>query len=227
MNTCAIVTEKKRNQALVDHLQSEFESIKWILIDDKEKFNETFLKKHQICKIFIPHWSYIIPEEIYLNYECIVFHMTDLPYGRGGSPLQNLIERGHTETKISALRVVKELDAGPVYLKRDLPLTGTAEEILTESNNVIERMIVEILTEDLKPIEQEGEVVKFKRRKPEDSNIAKVEELKIVYDYIRMLDAQGYPHAYLETSNLKFEFTNARFNPEDEIITAHVRIYKK
>lgn len=227
MNTCAIVTEKKRNQALFDHLQSEFEIIKWILIDEKEKFNETFLKKHQISKIFIPHWSYIIPEEIYLNYECIVFHMTDLPYGRGGSPLQNLIERGHTETKISALRVVKELDAGPVYLKRDLPLTGTAEEILTESNNVIERMIVEILTEDLKPIEQEGEVVKFKRRKPEDSNIAKVEELKIVYDYIRMLDAQGYPHAYLETSNLKFEFTNARFNPEDEIITAHVRIYKK
>lgn len=227
MNTCAIVSEKKRNQALVDHLQSEFESIKWILIDDKEKFNETFLKKHQISKIFIPHWSYIIPEEIYLNYECIVFHMTDLPYGRGGSPLQNLIERGHTETKISALRVVKELDAGPVYLKRDLPLTGSAEEILTEANKVIERMIVEILAEDLKPVEQEGEVVKFKRRKPEDSNIAKIEELKTVYDYIRMLDAQGYPHAYLETSNLKFEFTNARFNPDDEIITAHVRIYKK
>lgn len=45
-------------------------------------------------KIFIPHWSYIIEEKIYSNFECIVFHMTDLPFGRGGSPLQNLIIRG-------------------------------------------------------------------------------------------------------------------------------------
>ena len=41
--------------------------------------------------IFFPHWSWLIPNEIYENYECILFHMTDLPYGRGGSPLQNLI----------------------------------------------------------------------------------------------------------------------------------------
>lgn len=227
MNTCIIVSEKKRNQTLIEHLQSEFESINWVLIDEKEKFNTTFLKKHQVSKIFVPHWSYIIPEEIYSNYECIVFHMTDLPYGRGGSPLQNLIVRGHSETKISALRVVKELDAGPVYLKRELSLKGTAEEILTEANKLIERMIFELIANDLKPKEQEGEIVKFKRRKPEDSNIGEVEELKSVYDYIRMLDAQGYPHAFLETSNLKFEFTKAQFNPDDDIITAHVRIFKK
>ena len=39
--------------------------------------------------IFFPHWSYYIPEEITNQWECVVFHMTDLPYGRGGSPLQN------------------------------------------------------------------------------------------------------------------------------------------
>ena len=46
--------------------------------------------------------------------------MTDLPYGRGGSPLQNLIARGFLETKISAILVEKQLDAGPVYLKMEL-----------------------------------------------------------------------------------------------------------
>jgi len=37
---------------------------------------------------------WIILKEIFENYEIILFHMTDLPYGRGGSPLQNLIVRG-------------------------------------------------------------------------------------------------------------------------------------
>ena len=151
MNTYAIVSEKTRNHTLIDKLQSEFKSISWILIDDKKKFNVTFLETHQITKIFIPHWSYIIPSEIYLNYECIVFHMTNLPYGRGGSPLQNLIVRGHTETKISALRVVKELDAGSIYLKRDLSLSGTAEEIYDRANEVIEPMISEIISKNLEP----------------------------------------------------------------------------
>ncbi len=227
MNTYAIVSEKTRNHTLIDKLQSEFKSISWILIDDKKKFNVTFLETHQITKIFIPHWSYIIPSEIYLNYECIVFHMTNLPYGRGGSPLQNLIVRGHTETKISALRVVKELDAGSIYLKRDLSLSGTAEEIYDRANEVIEPMISEIISKNLEPKVQEGDIVKFKRRKPEDGNISDLEDLKTGYDYIRMLDAEGYPHAFLETSNLKLEFTNANYNIDDEIITAHVRIFKK
>ena len=64
----------------------------------------------------------IIPKKIYSNYDCIVFHMTDLPYGRGGSPLQNLIVRGHKETKISALNVQSGLDTGDIYLKKKLIL---------------------------------------------------------------------------------------------------------
>ena len=48
--------------------------------------------------------------------------MTDVPFGRGGSPLQNLISRGIYETKISAFRCVAEMDAGPVYPKRPFSL---------------------------------------------------------------------------------------------------------
>ena len=222
-----ILSEKEWNRNLISMLENEYNNTNWLLINNNNDFNSDVLSKHNIDKIFIPHWSYIIPKEIYSNYECIVFHMTDLPYGRGGSPLQNLIVRGHTETKISALRVVKELDAGSIYLKRDLSLEGTAEEIFIRANSIIEGMISEIISEDLKSKEQEGDIVKFTRRKPEESNINTVEELQKVYDYIRMLDAKGYPHAFIETSNLKVEFTNANYNADDEIITAHVRIFKK
>ena len=225
--TNIIVSEKEWNRNLISSLEKEYKNTNWLFINNKKDFTQDALSKQKIDKIFIPHWSYIIPKEIYSNYECIVFHMTDLPYGRGGSPLQNLIVRGHTETKISAIRVVKELDAGSIYLKKDLSLAGTAEEIFIRANAVIEHMISEIISKDLEPKVQEGDIVKFKRRKPEDSNISEVRDLKKVYDHIRMLDADGYPHAFLETSNIKLEFTNANYNKDDEIITAHVRIFKK
>ena len=54
--------------------------------------------------IFVPHWSHLIPESIWGSWPTVIFHMTDLPYGRGGSPLQNLIQRGHSSTMLSALR---------------------------------------------------------------------------------------------------------------------------
>jgi len=36
-----------------------------------------------------------------------------------------------------------------------------------------------------------------------------LENLDKVYDYIRMLDSDNYPRAYLETDKLRFEFSNA------------------
>ena len=100
-----------------------------ILINQKSNFNSKYLNDFNIEKIFIPHWSYIIDEDIFEKYECIVFHMTDLPFGRGGSPLQNLIVRKMYNTKVSAIKVQKGIDTGDIYLKEDLNLEGSATEI--------------------------------------------------------------------------------------------------
>ena len=84
-------------------------------ITDNLKFKLDEIRRINPEYIFFPHWSYIIPKEIFSNYQCIVFHMTDLPYGRGGSPLQNLILAGKKKTKISAIDVVEEIDAGDIF----------------------------------------------------------------------------------------------------------------
>lgn len=63
------------------------------LISEKRQLTLKNLKKFNHSYIFFPHWSWIIPPEIYNNFNCIVFHMTDLPFGCGGSPLQNLLVR--------------------------------------------------------------------------------------------------------------------------------------
>lgn len=226
-NRFIVISEKKWHEDLFNQLKSEFNDNEWLLINRKADFNLQLLNEFKPDKIFIPHWSYIIPEEIFNSFDCIVFHMTDLPFGRGGSPLQNLIVRGFKTTKISALKVQSGIDTGDIYLKKSLDLTGSAQKIFQKSAIIIVEMIKEIIIKKSIPSPQIGEVVEFKRRKPEESNISELEDLENIYNYIRMLDCEGYPHAFIETKYFKAEFTNANFNESEKIITANVRIVKK
>lgn len=196
------------------------------IITKKEDLSLTLLEEIKPDYIFFPHWSYMIPSNIFERYCCIVFHMTDLPFGRGGSPLQNLIVRGFKETKISALRVSKEVDAGPVYFKDDLILSGSAEEIYKRCSDVIFwKMIPRFLKEDLIPTEQQGEVVLFERRKPEQSRLREEMLAEEIYDYIRMLDAEEYPKAFLDFGKYRLLFQNAKL--ENGKVFAEVRFEER
>ena len=227
MSNYLILSNKPWNKSLISKMTSIFPEDNWFFIDNKDDFNIGSIKNISPAYIFIPHWSYIIEREIYENYNCIVFHMTDLPYGRGGSPLQNLISRGVSETKISAIVVEEKLDAGPVYLKKKLSLLGTAEEIFIRANDVIQIMITEIINKNITPKPQTGTPEIFKRRTKEMSKITnQFNELVSLYDHIRMLDADGFPKAYIETEFFKFEFTRASLK-SSEIIISDVRIIKK
>lgn len=175
--------------------------------------------------IFLPHWSHKVPPEIHERFECVIFHMTDLPFGRGGSPLQNLISRGIYETKLCALRCVKEFDAGPIYLKSPLSLHGTAEEIFLRCTALVREMIIEILRNAPAPKSQQGKVTIFRRRRPEQSDIAGLTDLRQVFDYIRMLDADGYPPAFIEIGGLRLEFSRAALKQGE--IVADVRIRER
>ena len=209
MSNYVLLSNKDWHYELYNKLKSHFIHDEWIFIKDA-KLNIEEFKKIKSKFIFIPHWSSKIPESIYLNYECILFHMTDLPYGRGGSPLQNLIKLGHKRTIISAIKVVEEVDAGPIYLKKELELNGTAKEIFLRSSNIIFSMITEILRDLPTPQKQVGEVVHFKRRKPNQSKLTNLKSIDELYDHIRMLDCEGYPKAFIELENFKLEFEQSK-----------------
>jgi methionyl-tRNA formyltransferase len=221
-----LLTEKSWHINLFNELKGHLEG-EWTLINEKSDFTEENVSRIKPNIIFIPHWSYIISPNIFQNYECIVFHMTNLPFGRGGSPLQNLIEMGFKETKISAIKVESKIDSGDVYLKKKLSLDGTAREIFERASFIIKSMIQEIIQKKPTPIPQEGEPFFFKRRTLADSEISKLQELEKIYDFIRMLDCEGYPNAFIETEKFKYEFSNASFNSDDKIVLANVRISKK
>lgn len=227
IKNCIILSEKSWHLELFMKLKIEFKEIKWTLINNKVDFNEIFLSKLKPDIIFIPHWSYIINETIFNKFKCILFHMTDLPYGRGGSPLQNLIIRNKKKTKISAIKVDYGIDEGDIYLKSELDLSGSAKEIFLRSSLVIYEMIFEIVTKNPKPIPQVGKVTSFKRRTPSQGSVIDLINLGQIYDYIRMLDCKGYPNAFIENPKIKFEFYNAKYDKNNNLIDANVRIFKK
>ena len=212
---------KSWNRDLFDAELSKL-SGEWHFLDSKESLTLEFLESIRPRYVFFLHWSWIVPEKIVQEFECVNFHMTDLPYGRGGSPLQNLILRGHTETKLTAHRMVKELDAGPVYGKEPLKLSGSAEEILRRANSLCAVMIKKIVREEPAPAPQTGEVTLFERRKPEDSAIPDSLTTKQLYDFIRMLDTEGCPRAFFTYNGFRYEFRNATLS--DGSLTANVTI---
>ncbi|MDH4156286.1 MAG: formyltransferase family protein [candidate division Zixibacteria bacterium] len=195
----------------------------WHLISEPQALTVDKIKSIAPKYIFFPHWNHIVPAEILDIATCVCFHETDLPYGRGGSPLQNLIARGHRETVVTALRMSDELDAGPVYLKRPLSLEGLAEEIFIRAAHTVAEMIKTIITENPEPKQQTGKSTLFTRRKPGQSKIpTEINRLADLFDHIRMLDAHSYPRAFLESGGFRYEISRPALKTGE--ILADVRI---
>lgn len=224
-----IATIKSWNIENAIRLKDKYKGVHDVVVcSSKDEFSVEEMKKIQPDYIFLPHWSYYIPDDIVKKYNCVVFHMTDLPYGRGGSPLQNLIVRGHKTTKISALRATEALDAGPIYMKCELSLEGSAQEIFERCSNIIfDDMIPEIIESNIEPVEQSGEPVIFRRRKPEDGLLTADMDLFQIYDYIRMLDAEGYPRAYIDIGEYRLSFDSAKMLDDGQQLEAKVIFQRK
>lgn len=224
--TYIVATVKPWNIEMFNKRISKYKG-RWILISDQKKLTPSLIMRLKPRYIFFPHWSWLVPKEILETTECVCFHETPVPYGRGGSPIQNMIATGHIATKVSALRMEEGLDTGPVYLQRSLSLKGSAQEIFEHTASIVADMIGIIVQKNPHPKPQKGKPFVFKRRTPAQSNMAALSHpsLERIYDLIRMLDADTYPPAFLETSGLRFEFKNARKGKEK--ITVRVSITKK
>lgn len=218
-----VATIKSWNIKNFEALKAEDTDHEWILIDHKKNLTPGAIKEISPDYIFFPHWSWRVPSRIYDTYKCVVFHMTDLPFGRGGSPLQNLISRGIYQTKVSAIQMVETFDAGDIYMKQELDIScGSADEILSRVSDISFNMIREIVTHHLQPTPQSGEPDYFKRRTPEESEIPVDADISKTNDWIRMLDGEGYPKAFIRHGNLRIEFEEAELNANE--LTAKVRI---
>lgn len=192
-----------------------------------DKINLIKIKKINPKIIFFIHWSKLIKDSVFNKYLCIQFHSSNLPKGRGGSPIQNQILFNIKKTKISAFKVSESLDSGPICLQSNLSLKGSALDILKRIENKSIQMIKKIINiKDLNFKKQKGKPSFFKRRKPSESkiNTHKTTTINKLYDFLRMLDAPCYPKAYVKLNKFKFMFNDIKINKGK--INAKVEIIK-
>ena len=183
-------------------------------ISRKEDLNSKLIQEFKPDYIFFPHWNWIVNKKIHQNQNCIVFHTSPLPYGRGGSPIQNLILKGYKNTPVCALKMISDLDAGPIYGEITISLEGKLEAIFLRINKAINKLIIKIINNQLIPKPQEGEPHVFKRLTEKNNEIPKEISLEEIFDRVRMLDHKDYPKAYIVYGNNKLEFYNASLNNE-------------
>ena len=95
-----------------------------------------------------------------------------------------------------------------------MTLNGSAGQIFEKSAELCYEHIRFIIANTPKPAEQEGKVTQFERRNPEQSELKGDISPTDLYDLIRMMDAETYPHAYTIIDNYKVEFTDAQIDGE-------------
>lgn len=157
--------------------------------------------------VFFPHWSSIVGSKIFKKYTCILFHTAPLPFGRGGSPIQNLIKLGYKKSPVCAVAMSDCIDFRPIYDQLDINLDGSLSEILERLNNTINTLILRLIDQLPEPIAQTGNIKIFKRLGGKDNEISYDATLEKFYDFVRMLDDPSYPNAYLNLENVNIEFS--------------------
>jgi methionyl-tRNA formyltransferase len=133
----------------------------------------------------------------------VVVHASELPRGKGMSPLTWQVLEGRKTIPLSLFEAVEEVDAGPVYLRGEIPLCGN--ELLGEMRALLGAKIVEMCVVFFgqwpailnKGIPQTGDPTIYRRRLPEDSRLDPHKSIAEQFNLLRISDNERYP-AFVE-----------------------------
>jgi methionyl-tRNA formyltransferase len=160
--------------------------------------------------LFILSYFKILPESaLALHRHNIVVHASDLPEGRGFSPMAWQIVKGRGVITFSLFEAVAELDAGPVYTRSKLNLKGTelfAEWKALQNEQVISmvrQFVAEYPSILKRAVPQSGEGSVYRRRTSSDDRLDPDASLGSQFDKVRVCDPSNYP-AWFEYRGRKF-----------------------
>lgn len=126
---------------------------------------------------------------------CYVLHESDLPKGRGWSPLAWQVIRGRKEIKVSLIEMVDKIDSGPICAQSLINLEGHElwDEIHERAAEVKIDLIRRALYGRLYSLAQRGRSSYYSRRSPEDSRINPGKSIESQFDAIRIADPRFPP----------------------------------
>jgi methionyl-tRNA formyltransferase len=142
--------------------------------------------------------SRIVPAEILRrNRLNLVVHGSDLPRGRGFSPIPWQVLEGRNRIPIVIFEAEESLDSGGIYFRDTLDLDGTEllDEIHVKTWEKIEVLVRTFLRHhpDVSPQPQQGEPTFYARRTTRDDELDPHRTLAEQFDHLRIVDNEQYP----------------------------------
>ncbi len=156
------------------------------------------LKSGDLC-FFLGYGRIVSADVLARHKNNLVVHASDLPEGRGWSPLTWQILQGRAEIVVSLFEAAESVDAGCIYLQEKINFCG--DELLDElrmllgsvSNKLCRRFLANY-PECLKiNREQAGVASYYPRRGPLDSQINAELPLVSQFNLLRTVDNHSYP----------------------------------
>jgi methionyl-tRNA formyltransferase len=146
----------------------------------------------------------------------LVVHASDLPRGRGWSPLTWQILEGADRVNVTLFEAVDELDAGPIYLQHELRFEG--HELVDELRAMIDHATRDLVLcfvrqwPNVTAHPQRGEPSSYPRRTPVDSRLDPNRSLRESFNLLRVVDNERYP-AYFEHAGHVYELRITKRGP--------------
>lgn len=192
----------KRVQILIDNPNSWM----WEYIDSLEaKINDlgffcSLISNHDEVKkgdVLILLSCNRIFKNLNLNTFNLVIHESDLPKGKGWSPMTWQVIEGKNEIPITLFEANEKIDSGGYYIKDKISLSG--DELINEIREIQAKKSFEMIEKFLesKPfpdlIKQKGKTTYYKRRNPIDSKLDEKKSIAENFNLLRVCDNENYP----------------------------------
>lgn len=152
--------------------------------------------------VFVLGYTKILkPEFLATNKLTLVIHESDLPRGRGFSPVQWQILAGHNEIPICLIQATQDLDAGDILEKGFIRLEGhelfgdIRRKQAAATLELMERFLIRYPHISAKP--QSGAETVYRRRSRQDDRLDIHRSIAEQFNALRIVDNEKYP-AYFE-----------------------------
>jgi len=142
-----------------------------------------------------------------LNDFNLVVHESNLPKGKGWSPLTWQVIEGKNKIPITLFEAVEKVDAGRIYLQSFIELTG--KELLSEIKDLQGKMTIDLILKFLKNFDkikgqdQKGDSTYYPKRGPIDSELDIDKSIKNQFNLLRVCDNERYP-SFFKIDNKKY-----------------------
>lgn len=159
---------------------------------------------------FCLSFSQIIPPASRLLFKhTLVVHESDLPQGKGWSPLTWQILEGAKQIPVTLIEAADRVDSGPIYTQRWIELNGNElidELRAAQAMATLElcRWFVDAYPESTDRARiQKGKGSFYPRRRPDDSELDPEKSIAEQFNLLRVVDNERYP-AFFRWSGQKY-----------------------